>query len=149
MMKNLRILIVLVLSVVASQVVLAVTLPGTSYTPYTSGGESYSSATESVVGSGSLIKGSYLEQLGVTDYSECTNLTTFAACEQCCSNLVTQCYESGKSPSECESLSSGCNNSCGRSLPLDAPLWFMLVGIVILSVAKTLTIYVRHSERSK
>lgn len=146
MMKNLRILIVLVLSVVASQVVLAVTLPGTSYTPYTSGGEGYS-ATENIVGSGSLIKGTYLEQLGETDYSECTSMPTFAACEQCCSNLVIQCYESGKSPSECESLSSSCNNSCGRSLPLDAPLWFILMSVVILSVAKNLIR--RHREVSE
>lgn len=146
MMKNLRILIVLVLSVVASQVVLAVTLPGTSYTPYTSGGEGYS-ATENVVGSGSLIKGTYLEQLGETDYSECTSLPTFAACEQCCGNLVLKCYDSGKSRSECESLSSGCNDSCGYSLPLDAPLWFMFA-LAALGTVVTLSV-VQRSEESR
>ena len=147
MMKNLRILIVLVLSVVASQMLLAVTLPGTSYTPYTSGGEGYS-ATENVVGSGSLIKGSYLEQLGVTNYSECTNLTTFAACEQCCSNLVIKCYESGKPMSECEALSSGCNNECGRSLPLDAPLWFMLALAAVGAVVSLMVCARRVSQAS-
>lgn len=122
-MKRLKFLIVVV-AAFAAHGVWAVTLPTTSYNEYSS----YVTTTEEYsVGGVSLPSSSFL-QLGAIPYDDCTAMSTFQACEQCCSQKVRDCYNdmSITDKSECNTLSTECNNSCGRSLPLDAPLWFMI-----------------------
>ena len=72
------------------------------------------------------------------------------ACQNCVATDLNQCYSAcsgdGDCMDWCDEMNYKYQGDCGRSLPLDAPLWFLLVGVVILSAAKNLTIYVRHSE---
>ncbi len=129
-MKRLKFLIVVV-AAFAAHGVWAVTLPTTSYNEYSS----YVTTTEEYsVGGVSLPSSSFL-QLGAIPYDDCTAMSTFQACEQCCKQKAIDCYNDPYIPdkSECNTLSGDCNDGCGRSLPLDAPLWFMLV-IAALSV---------------
>lgn len=135
-MKNLKFLI-MVCGIMIAQVVLAVTLPTTSYTPHSSG-DSYSS--ESVYGGGSLIAGSF-NTLG-TEVDVCASATPgvpsgYGTCEDCCDHYF---------PDD-ESSYLQCVNACeqGPSLPIDAPLWFMLV-IAVLSV--TLRAYARRVSQA-
>ncbi|MBO6034353.1 MAG: hypothetical protein J6P34_00690 [Paludibacteraceae bacterium] len=135
-MKRLKFLIV-VLGVFAAQGVMAVTLPTTSYTEYSSPVSYEVSGTSP---GGIVLPSTSFQQLGSIPYDECTAKTSFQECEQCCSQKVRDCYTDPSIPdkSECNTLSLNCNNDCGRSLPLDAPLWFMVMSVVILSVAKNL-----------
>lgn len=143
-MKRFKFLIV-VLGLIATQGVFAVTLPTTSYTEYTSPTGGYDDNSISGVG----LPSSPFMQLGTISYDECTSMATFQLCEQCCSNKVRDCYSDPTvtDKSECNTLSSECNNGCGRSLPLDAPLWFMLA-LAALGAVVTLSV-VQRSEESR
>ena len=123
-MKKLKFLI-LVLGMIAAQGVLAVQLPSSSYSEV----PSYESSGEVVLNSGVTFPKSSFLQLGTIDYNECTSKSTFQDCEHCCRQKVIDCYGDSSigDKSECNTLSSECNDGCGRSLPLDAPLWFMLL----------------------
>ena len=134
-MKRLKFLIV-ALGAFAAQGVFAVTLPSTSYNDHSS----YVTVTDEYSVGGTLTQSGSFMQLGAISYDDCTSMPTFQGCEQCCKQKVFDCYSdpSITDKSECNTLSQNCNNDCGRSLPLDAPLWFLLVGVVILSVAKNL-----------
>lgn len=130
-MKRLKFLIV-ALGVFAAQGVFAVTLPSTSYYPHSSM-DSYSSETAGT--DFSIMRGDYLS-LGAGESPDvCATATPgvpsgYGTCEDCCDNYF---------PDD-DSTYLQCVNACeqGASLPLDAPLWFMLVIAVILSAAKNL-----------
>ncbi len=137
-MKILKFLIV-ALSIVAVQCAWAVTLPSTSYTPH-SGGDGFSS--QSVYGSGSLITGTF-SALGDTDTGVCATETpdvpaSGTSCEDCCES---------QSFADDDALYLECVNKCeqGASLPLDAPLWFMLA---LASVGAAFTVILSDSEES-
>lgn len=131
-MKNLKSLMVAVAAIIA-QGVMAVTLPSTSYTPYGGDNEYVYESTET---SGSMYEEHYYA-LGEGAYEECTS-KDFAGCTSCCGDLVLACYQSGKGMAECEKISTDCNNECGRSLPLSAPLWFALLLPLVAGALKPL-----------
>ena len=141
-MKRLKFLIV-ALGVFAAQGVFAVTLPSTSYNDHSS----YVTVTDEYSVGGTLTQSGSFMQLGAISYDDCTSMPTFQGCEQCCQQKAIDCYNDPSIPdkSECNTLSRDCNNGCGRSLPLDAPLWFMLV-IAVLSV--TLRAYARRVSQA-
>ena len=141
-MKRLKFLIV-ALGVFAAQGVFAVTLPSTSYNDHSS----YVTVTDEYSVGGTLTQSGSFMQLGAIPYDDCTAIQTFQGCEQCCQQKVLECYQNPSIPdkSECNTLSQNCNNDCGRSLPLDAPLWFLLV-IAVLSV--TLRAYARRVSQA-
>ena len=144
-MKSLKFLIMF-LGVLIAQGVMAVTLPSTSYTPYyqASGEES-----SSIYSSGSTITGNFL-RLGDDggDYSDCTGdgngytADGSQTCAQCCAGLIP----AGSSEDWMEQRAA-CVAYCepGPALPLDAPLWFMLL-IAVLSV--TLRAYARRVSQA-
>lgn len=131
-MKQLKFLIAIVAVFITSGV-MAVTLPNTSYAPY-GVGEQYSS--DPVVNSGTMITGHFQSLGDGGDYSECTS-KSFSDCTTCCGDLVIACYQSGKSMAECETVSTDCNNACGRSLPLDGGLGILLVLSVLGGALKS------------
>lgn len=146
-MKRLKFLIVAV-AAFAAHGVWAVTLPTTSYTQYNSD-ESYSS--EFIGGGLSTVKGVY-QELGTVDpeaAESCKGSSpgvpkTGATCADCC----MAAYNCGSSSDpDCGRNYLSCINGCeqGASLPLDAPLWFMLV-IAVLSV--TLRAYARRVSQA-
>lgn len=143
-MKRLKFLIV-ALGLFATQGVFAVTLPSTSYTPYVCS-ESYTSSYSDEHTDFRSFVGTYASLSSF----DCSSQTTFDACNNCCIDKQNECFAQCQGDegcaADCAAQTSECQNNCGRSLPLDAPLWFLLASIVILSVAKTLTIYVRYSE---
>lgn len=142
-MKRFRFLIV-ALGLFAVQGVFAVTLPSTSYSPYSSS-SSYSEVQ--IYGSGTVITGSFNELGTATDV--CTTEgepgvpPEEGTCEECCSK-----YFGAKDPAGNLACVSSCEQ--GASLPLDAPLWFMLAlaaaFAVMLSVAKHLAIRERAQK---
>ena len=125
--------IISVMAALAAQWAVAVTLPSSSYSPYSGSDASYDGAVYSVT----LPKSSF-NALGTSEW--CSSETPGTdACENCCTDNVVACYGSGEEEAECDRLNLECTRYCdGGSLPLDAPLWFMLVGAVILSAAKNL-----------
>ncbi len=133
-MKILKFLIV-ALSIVAVQCAWAVTLPSTSYYPHSST-DSYSSGASGT--DFSIMSGSYLSLGDGESYDVCATKTPgvpsgYGTCEDCCENYF---------PDD-DSTYLQCVNACeqGASLPLDAPLWFMLLlpaAFVILSKANGL-----------
>ena len=142
-MKQLRFLII-ALGLTMAQVVLAVTLPSTSYQPYSvdtnyeglgiNVGTVNNSMTFSALGDG----GSWGD--------ECARESShdILACQNCCADKFLSCCPGGECEedeyNECKKLQLSCANDCGRSLPLDAPLWFVILSIVMLSVAKHLAV---------
>ena len=157
-MKRLKFLIV-VLGVFATQGIFAVTLPTTSYSD---GYYSNNSGNETIFDSGTMIRGHYL-QLGDgnDDYSACEGDGNGYAknnpgqtCADCCRSLIP-----GTTIPDFESRAA-CIAYCepGPALPLDAPLWFMLV-IAVLSVTLRAAnyaasesrrqVYLDYAERSK
>ena len=128
-MKTLKFLI-LALGLLAAQGVLAVQLPKTSYSEYylPSGSEEIS-----IYGSGSKITGNFAA-LGAgetSEYSKCEGDGNGYAkigdgnttCSACCADLIEI-----KSPADFDRREA-CVTYCqaGPPLPLDAPLWFMLL----------------------
>lgn len=143
-MKRLKFLI-LALGLIMAHGIFAVTLPSTSYTPYSG---SDGSASEATGGGFSIVKGSYLQLAdGDADYSACegdgngyTKNNPGQTCADCCKSLIP-----GTSIADFESRAA-CVAYCepGPALPLDAPLWYMLALAalgsalaVTLRVAKT------------
>ena len=134
-MKKLKFLIV-VLGLVAAQGVMAVTLPGSSYSPYTTE-EQYN--PQSVVPSGVRMTSGGLVSLGdyddvytwtdhcATDYPGPENIM---ACQNCVATDLSQCYTACSGDSDCmdwcDEMNYKYQGDCGRSLPLDAPMWFVL-----------------------
>lgn len=133
------------LGVLVAQGVWAVTLPSTSYTPY-SGSDGFSSETTG--GGFSVVKGSFLQLADDdADYSDCegdgngyVKSNPAQTCADCCKGLIP-----GTTIADFESRAA-CVAYCepGPALPLDAPLWYMLALAalgsalaVTLRVAKT------------
>lgn len=154
-MKKLKFLIV-VLGLFAAQWVMAVTLPSTSYTPY-AGDEQYGS---SVVPSGVSIKSGGLLSLGGYDdvykwTSHCSEdypgPENLMACQSCVAADLSKCYSACGEDTDCQDWCDEQNKiyqgECGRSLPLDAPLWFMLA-LAALGTVVTLSV-VQRSEESR
>ncbi|MBO7368484.1 MAG: hypothetical protein J6U24_07820 [Paludibacteraceae bacterium] len=161
-MKRVKFIIV-ALGLLAAQFVAAVTLPSTSYTPYAQG-DDYSSSVTSPTGV-TMVPSSYL-QLGdfVYDWSAAETCATdypgpenLSLCQNCVSGVEAGCEGMCTSylktdPGKYKECLEWCGQQnlhyqgdCGRSLPLDAPLWFMLV-IAVLSV--TLRAYARRVSQA-
>ena len=148
-MKRLKFLIV-VFGLIAAQGVFAVTLPSTSYTPY-SGSDAFSS--ESAGGGLTMVKGAF-DELGTVDPAasgKCVGASpgvpsSGATCSDCC---ITYYNCGSSSDPDCGSNFLSCINGCeqGPSLPLDAPLWFMLA-LAALGTVVTLSV-VQRSEESR
>lgn len=126
-MKRLKFLIV-ALGLIAAQGMFAVTLPTTSYKP-----ASY--VTDDNVSSGmngNLFSGSFLrlgsgeiETACLEEFPPETD-PTGVACSQCCSDTYASVCPSG-SCADYDQDFEDCKTACvARSVPLDAPLWFML-----------------------
>lgn len=131
-MKKLK-FIISVMAALAAQWAVAVTLPSSSYTPYGGSDASYEAGAYYVT-----LPSSSFIGLGTSEWCSAETPGT-EACENCCSEAVTSCYSSGEEEAECDRLNLECTRYCdGASLPLDAPLWFMVMSVVILSVAKNL-----------
>lgn len=120
-MKRLKFLIV-ALGLFIAQGIYAVTLPSSSYNPYSSGNSGVGE-TSSVYSDGSVITGSYL-QLGDGDYeTTCQGdgngrtLDGSKSCSECCMAFGKAIYD------ECHTY---CMSGQEPLTPLDAPLWFML-----------------------
>ena len=129
-MKTLKFLI-LALGLIAAQGAVAVTLPSTSYNPYSGGGSSYEAEP-----SGQLITlpSSSFRSLGAGEPVWCSDQTPgTTACSDCCYEAVIACYSGGGEESECDANNLECTRYCdGHSLPLDAPLWALILLFVIL-----------------
>ncbi len=143
-MRNLKFLI-LVMGLLAAHGIMAVTLPGTSYTPTYFDTDSYEPSVSSPYGV-TLPSSSFLGLGAASD--ECTQKSSFSECESCCGEEEDKCFQKCAEDDDacferCKAATSECKNACGRSLPLDAPLWCLLLPIVILSAAKNLF---RHSD---
>ncbi len=142
-MRNLKFLI-LVMGLLAAHGIMAVTLPGTSYTPAYFDTDSYEPPTVSPYGV-TLPSSSFLG-LGAS-VDDCVEKGTFSLCEDCCGAEEDKCFQKCADDDDacferCKAATAECKNACGRSLPLDAPLWCLLLPIVILSASKNLF---RHS----
>ena len=134
-MKTLKFLI-LALGLIIAQGAVAVTLPSTSYSPYSIGGVYEAEPSGQMV----TLPSSAFSSLGEGEPTWCANQTPgTTACSDCCSEAVIACYSSGEEESVCDANNLECTRYCdGHSLPLDAPLWFVVMSVVILSVAKNL-----------
>lgn len=163
-MKRLKFLIV-VLGLFVAHGVMAVTLPSSSYSPYSFDEQSYS---QSVAPSG--VRASSGRILSLGDYSDVYPWTdhcatdypgpdNIMACQNCVATDLNQCYSAcsgdGDCMDWCDEMNYKYQGDCGRSLPLDAPLWFLLASIVILSAANYAAsesrrqVYLDYAERSK
>ncbi|MDY6427191.1 MAG: hypothetical protein SPK61_04160 [Bacteroidales bacterium] len=155
-MKRLKFLIVAV-AAFAAHGVWAVTLPGSSYTPYGTD-EQYSS--QSVVSSGVKVSSGGLVRLG--DYDDVYPWTDHCATEypgpeniMACQNCVyldwQQCSKACSGDNDCmdwcDEMNYKFQGDCGRSLPLDAPLWFLLVGAVLSVTLRATARRVSQAER--
>ena len=136
-MKQLRFLII-ALGLTMAQVVLAVTLPSTSYQPYSvdtnyeglgiNVGTVNNSMTFSALGDG----GSWGD--------ECARESShdILACQNCCVDKFSSCCPGGECEedeyNECKKLQLSCANDCGRSLPLNGGEWVLIL-MVVLAVA--------------
>ena len=149
-MKRLKFLICLVAAVLAAHGVKAVTLPSTSYSPYSSGSDGYDSYGAYSSGT-STVSGSYLKLS--TDYGyewtdHCAETypggENLQACMACVESDWNACYTECSGDDECmdwcDEQSSIYKDSCGRSLPLDAPLWFMLLCPAAIGAARRLRV---------
>lgn len=109
------------------QSAVAVTLPSSSYTPFSNDNE----PSGVVFGSGSTVGGSS-SSLGLFGgyQGECDNQPT-GNCEGCCTTYydIEACLESGTPYEECRATYSSCIKACegGGSLPLDGGLSILLV----------------------
>lgn len=140
-MKRLKFLI-LALGLFTAHVAFAVTLPTTSYSEYYSPSDNVG-GTVSIYGSGSMIEGSF-QQLGDAaekcpgDGNGKTTADPPEFCSDCCAREF---------PAPQYEARAQCVYDCmrGPAVPLDAPLWFMLV-IAVLSV--TLRAYARRVSQA-
>ena len=148
-MKQLKFLII-ALGLTIAQGVLAVTLPSTSYQPYNVATD-YEAEGFSVGNIKSNMNFSALAEGGSWG-DECAGAGSqeILACQNCCLEKFYTCCPGGACDddeyNECKQLQRDCANDCGRSLPLDAPLWFMLLSVFILSVAKHLVVRMRQTR---
>lgn len=163
-MKRLKFLIV-VLGLFAVHGAVAVTLPSTSYSPSDMNGE-YNNDAILYNNVDSRISGSFIA-LRAADETSCQTddpgvPKSGSSCEDCCKTAsgVEGCVDTcmaqeGADIDECQNScneSTGyktCVNGCeqGASLPLDAPLWFMLA-LAALGTVVTLSV-VQRSEESR
>lgn len=129
-------LVLAVAALCSSAAMMAVTLPSTSYTPYSSDETSY----YGVEGSFVTLSGSSFQSLGASVW--CTDETPgTSACEDCCYDAVIACYSScsGDDCSECDTNNKSCRGYCnGASLPLDGGLGLLLALSALGAVLKPL-----------
>lgn len=147
-MKELKKLIILFAAILAAEGVLAVTLPSTSYMPSSVGSEAYGGGESA----GELFSTATFSILGTWGEDCSAGTKDLNLCQDCCNEKAygsKGCCPNGECSAErraeCDDLYNTCANDCGRSLPLDAPLWFMLMCAVMLSVAKYLVMRMRHT----
>jgi len=121
------------------QSAVAVTLPTTSYSPYSSGSDYSGGSSEVVFGSGTIISGSFTS-LGTVDPSVCTTPGVRRTdCEDCCDeNVLLPCEKEQGKGVTCDNLYTSCVNSCeqGGSLPLDGGLSILLTLALFSGAAK-------------
>lgn len=123
--------LIFVLGLFMVQGVLAVQLPSTSFNPYVTSGGAYDSQSSDEVGIGTVgYPSRAFLMLGSADFDCSSKYDTFSECVDCCSKAVSDCYKDcggdADCKEECNASNLECANDCGRSLPLDAPLWYML-----------------------
>lgn len=147
-MKELKKLIILFAAILAAEGALAVTLPSTSYMPSSVGSEAYGGGESA----GELFSVSTFNILGTWGEDCSAGTKDLNLCQDCCNEKAygsKGCCPNGECSAErraeCDDLYNTCANDCGRSLPLDAPLWFVILSIVMLSVAKHLAVRMRHT----
>lgn len=140
MKKFIRLKMVLVIAALASSAaIMAVTLPSTSYTPFSSSEPSYQG-----ISSGTFVKlpETSFQSLGASDW--CTKETPGTeSCEACCVDELRACLaRAGEDPTlqaECATSNDACMTYCdGRSLPLDGGLGIMLILSVIGAAVRPL-----------
>ncbi len=127
MKEFIRLKMVLVIAALASSAaVMAVTLPSTSYTPFSSSEPSYQGISS---GTSVTLPETSFQSLGASTW--CTDQEQgTAACENCCYEAVIACYSScsGSDCDECDTNNKACRGYCnGASLPLDGGLGFLLI----------------------
>lgn len=132
MMRNSFVRLTMMVAVLLwySTVAVAVQLPSSSYTPYSSGeyDSAYGDGSSTTNSSGSFL------QLGTADDTWCRSFdpqTQQKMCEDCCVDEYNSCMalvaQGLVTEQDCNDSSLSCGRYCdGASLPLDAPLWYML-----------------------
>lgn len=150
-MKRLKILI-LALGLIMAQGALAVTLPTTSYSPYSTSeitydgmdatGVQFSSMKFSALGS---------SEWGDACVAESGGVGNISACQSCCERKFYECCPNGECEDEeyeqCKQLSRDCNNECGRSLPLDGGEWVLLTLLAMAMVGRIVCSMIKSKQR--
>lgn len=139
-MKRLKYLI-FALGLVMAHGAWAVTLPSTSYTPYSASEITY----DGMESTGSQFSPMRFSALGSSEWgdacvAEAGGVGNISACQSCCERKFNECCPNGECEDEeyeqCKQLSRDCNNECGRSLPLDGGEWVLILLAAIAMIGE-------------